>query len=310
MLTAIGRSTRMGMLGAVVLAAGVAVLIARPGIALAHHVMISSTVDCAGWETKAEYIGGNADRLAVVDVVINGEAISQSFYFDDHPGHLGHQDYYLLYERTGTGGLQTSGTITLYEKSHGNQYSIVADSDSTNIDLVCVTPTATAHATDTPTPAATATETAAAATPTAQLQGTITPLATETPVTTQTATEVSATPQPSQTAVAGGTTTPVGTDTVTPGGTTTAVPTATVTSSASAHTPTAPGGGSPTLTSSVRGITHGDTSTDAPGSPTGARRSLPPAGDGGRKRNAIVLLLFGLAVAVVGGVAFASGVRR
>jgi hypothetical protein len=126
-------------LGASIFVAGAALLVARPGVALAHHVTVTERADCAGWETKAEYFGGDGNRKIVIDVMINAEHIAQTLYFDNAPGHLGHANYYLLYDRTGTGSLHTSGTIIMYELLDGT-YTHVVDSDAPAADLVCATP--------------------------------------------------------------------------------------------------------------------------------------------------------------------------
>ena len=254
-------------IGLAIVAAGIALLIARPGIALAHHVTITEQGDCGGWETKAEYFGGPEDRKVVVDVVINGEVISQTYLFD--ATHLGHVDYYLLYDRTGTGPLLTSGSITMYSKVNG-QYTYIADQDSPTLTFNCGGPTATRTATAT----ATATE---------GVQGTVTPVATatSTPITTDTP---SATETPSgndtPTATPGGNDTPTATpgsnDTPTATPDNSETPTATLTVN---ETPTA----TATLTSTLTPIATTPTSTvEAEGSvtpiPTGTvtRRTATP----------------------------------
>ena len=185
--------------------AGAVLFVARPGIALAHHVVITEGGDCGGWSTKAEYIGGDSDRKVVVDVMINGEHISQTFYFDNAPGHLGHQDYYLLYQRSGAGAVTTSGTVTMYEKSHGS-YSVLAGTDTTALDLVCATATPTSTATAPP-PTATPSATA-----TVEIQGTITPIPTPThtpqPTSTSTPPATVTVPTPVSTGTPAATTTP------------------------------------------------------------------------------------------------------
>jgi hypothetical protein len=207
--------------------AGAALPVARPGVALAHHVTVAERADCAGWETKAEYSGGDGDRKIVIDVMINAEHIAQTLYFDNAPGHLGHANYYLLYDRTGTGSLHTSGTIIMYELLDGT-YTHVVDSDAPAADLVCATATPTATNTTAATSTATDIPTARPVTPTdtptptatEHEQGTATPPATFTPTATATATATDVTsdgtitPLATDTAVA--TSTPVGSRTNTP----------------------------------------------------------------------------------------------
>lgn len=293
MLSAIRTRSMHVVLGGALLVVGMLVVVARPGIALAHHVMISDRIDCAGWETKAEYVGGSADRLVVVDVVINGKVISQSFYFDNKPGHIGHQDYYLLYDRSGSGPLHTSGTVTLYEKSRGNRYDVVSGAESTNIDLNCVTPTsspaaptetatpiATATAADTATPVATSTASAIAtntppATATESIFGTVGPLVTETPAATSSS-----------------------------AGTTPSAP-----STLNATTPGAPGSGTPVLTSSVRGLTHPESPSDKPSAPNGSRRTFPATGDGAHTRTRGASGVLGTLLAAAGLLVVALGMR-
>jgi hypothetical protein len=83
-------------------------------IAHAHHNTVTESASCTGWSSRADYEGGNQDRKIVVDVTIAGEHISQTFYFDNGAGHLGRQDSYVLYTRSGIGAVDTSGTITIY----------------------------------------------------------------------------------------------------------------------------------------------------------------------------------------------------
>jgi hypothetical protein len=208
------------------LIAGVAVFVARPQAALAHHAESSFEGDCTGWTISAEYIGGDEDRKGVVDVVINGEVVQETFLFDNEAGHLGHQDFWVLYQRTGTGSLHASGTVTLYKRT-GGAYTTFDNSATVDADLDCgeeptVTPgqqgTVTPLPTDTPEPTATgtpeptATETAvptatntAEPTPTEDIttDGTVTPLATNTPAASATPTmpaeESTPTPVPTNT---------------------------------------------------------------------------------------------------------------
>jgi hypothetical protein len=104
------------------------------GVAHAHHNTVTESADCSGWLSKADYIGGNADRMVVVDVVIDGEVIQQTFYFDNAHGHLGRQTFYNLFERTGTGSVQTSGTIKLYSKQNGS-YTKLGDTDTLSLQF-------------------------------------------------------------------------------------------------------------------------------------------------------------------------------
>jgi hypothetical protein len=218
--------------GAAIFIAGVALFIARPGTALAHHLVVAEEVDCEGWSVQGEYVGGEGDRLVVVDVVINGESIEESFYFDNAPGSLGHQSYWLLFERAGDEpSLITSGTVTMYEKQ-GGQYTRAAQTETlgTDVTLTCEgTPTSTATSpstqaspTSTPTAVATATATStpveatptSTSTPSSAIQGTVTPEATPTPPSQRARTS---TPVPPSGGTSGGTTpdaTPTYTDEV------------------------------------------------------------------------------------------------
>jgi hypothetical protein len=183
------------------LVAGIALFVVRPGTAFAHHAEIAVGGDCTAWTTKAEYIGGDEDRKVVVDVIINGEAIQETFFFDFDPGHLGHQDYWLLYERSGSGSLQTSGTITLYRRS-GGAYSIVDNSTSVDEGFECeeAQGTVTPLPTDTPEPTSTNTpEPTATDTPVPTATNTPEPAATDTPQPTATNTvQASPTPTPTE----------------------------------------------------------------------------------------------------------------
>ncbi len=144
----------------VVLAAGVLAL--SVGTARAHHNTITESANCNGWLSKAGYSGGSQDRKVVVDVTIDGEHISQTFYFNNGAGHLGHPSTsYNLYTRSGDGAVDTSGTITMYSKQ-GGSYSKLEDTDHPNLHFTaanCATPThtATATATRTSTPTKTST---------------------------------------------------------------------------------------------------------------------------------------------------------
>lgn len=296
-------------LGASIFVAGAALLVARPGVALAHHVTVTERADCAGWETKAEYFGGDGNRKIVIDVMINAEHIAQTLYFDNAPGHLGHANYYLLYDRTGTGSLHTSGTIIMYELLDGT-YTHVVDSDAPAADLVCATATPTATNTAAATSTATDTPTATPVTPTdtptptatVHEQGTATPLATLTPTATATATETDVTidgtitPLATDTAVA--TSTPVGSRTNTP------VPTHT---SVTPDTP--PSQSTPTLVSVVRSSSRSGGSTEYQSPVSPSERALPSTGQGARTPGAIFAGLLGALLAAVGLGVCATGLR-
>ena len=195
--------TRRIVLGTLMAAAGIAMLLARPDAALAHHVEVDEEASCAGWTVRADYVGGSGDRMVVVDIVVNGVAMEETFIFDND--HLGHPSLYELYEISGTGSLKTSGTVTMYEWG-GSSYSRAVETDYTDIDLVCATATPTSSATRTATATATATSTATA---------TATPTATNTPVPTATST-----PTPEETVETSGSVTPIPTATATPDTTT------------------------------------------------------------------------------------------
>jgi hypothetical protein len=287
-------------LGIAVFVAGIVLFVARPGIALAHHIEIHDEIDCESWETSAVYIGGDDDRKVVVDVVINGEVIQQEFYFDNEPGHLGHQDEYVLYTRTGTGTLLTSGTITMYERDGDDDYTIDADSDYTDINLDCddeevatatpVAPTSTPQPENTPeTPA----------TNTAVPQPTGTPLAEETPAATSTAVPTATPSGPSPTDTPDTNepdSTPEG-----PGG----------------PTPEGPGSAvvsTPTMTSSVLGFVPQPPASQAPPAqqgapPEGTASSLPSAGQPAASPQGVVMGLLGTALAAAGLVIAGRGMR-
>lgn len=316
-------------LGLAIATAGVALFAAHPGIALAHHVAVTEHGDCAAWETKAEYIGGPEDRKVVVDVVINGEVISQTYFFD--LAHLGHLDYYLLYSRSGTGSLVTSGTITMYSRVNG-KYTNVADQDSPALTFTCSaptatrTPTATATAatpvpTSTSTPTRTATATATqtpsgsgnTATPTRTPPGNASATATPISDTSATATpngEASATATPTDT---GNAETP--TSTAQAEGSVTPVPTATSTVTRRSATPTATGTATPTAGGPPRSVTATPTlvivvlgETPTPRSGLTVNR-LPSAGSGRGTAGRDVLIVMGALLVIVGGTTFATGWR-
>jgi hypothetical protein len=304
--------------GLAMLVVGIAMFVARPGIALAHHVTITEGGTCEAWSTKAEYVGGPDDRKIVVDVTINGEHIQQTFYFDLEPGHLGHADYYLLYERHGTGSVITSGTVTMYQRAAGGAYTLTADTDSPSLDLSCgesPTPSPSPSPTETPAPSATPTSTA-----TVEVQGTTTPIPTDTPTTVPTATD---TPQPTSTTtvvLTDGTITPIPTDTAV--ATSTSIPThtpaATGTPAAGTHTPVATNtppasttpATTPTFTSSVRGLVPPDQPVGgaSPRQPTG--RAFPATGDGAARPAGIASGLASALLAGIGLAVVASGLRR
>jgi hypothetical protein len=282
-------------IGAAFAAAAFAMLLAHPQVALAHHVKLSDDASCDGWTVRAEYIGGDEDRMVVVDAWINDEHIDETFFFDEGTGHLGHQDYFLLYERSGTGSLQTSGTVTMYARDWRGRYKETVDEDYTGIDLVCATPTppvtATPIATDTPVPTATSTPTPD---DTPETSGSVTPLPTDTPDTTI---ESTITPLPTETSTpsAQGSTTPLPTNTPSRSRSTR---TATTTSETPAATPT--------FTDEVRGGTP-PAQPPAPDSPSGGEgdtpetgTGLPDAGDGGMDGVSFLLAVLGFALVIVG----------
>lgn len=294
-------------LGASIFAAGVALLVARPGVALAHHVTITERLDCSGWETKAEYFGGDGDRKIIVDVMINDERIAETLYFDNAPGHLGHAAYYLLYDRTGTGSLHTSGTITMYELL-GGSYTRVVDSDVAATDMVCATATptatytATATSTSTPvTPTGTPTSTATVAE-----QGSSTPIPTATHTPTPAATTTGVTTD--------GTITPLATDTATPTSTpvtssATGTPASTNTTVSTVTSNTPAPRSTPTLVNIVHSSTkpEGPVELRSPASPS--ERALPSTGQGARTPGAIFAGLLGTLAAAIGLGVCATGLR-
>lgn len=290
-------------LGLALLAAGAALLLTRPSVALAHHAQTATTGDCAAWTTKGEYVGGNEDRKVVVDVTVNGEHILQTFYFDYGPGHLGHQGYWLLYTRSGSGSLVVSGTIVLYRRSGSGAYTIVDNSEVVSVNMQCATatPTATPTSTGTYTPTTIPTDT-----PTVTSTLTPTPADTSTPEPTNT-TEPSSTSTPAPTNTQGAT------STSTPATT----PTSTVVSEGSV-TPlppsSTPAGATPTFVSTVEallppGEPDGPSTFDSPPSETAS--GLPNTGAfaaGGPE--ALLRGLFGLLLSAAGLAALGSGLRR
>ncbi len=304
--------------GAALFVAGVLLLVARPGTALAHHVTITDNASCSGWSTKAEYIGGPADRKMVVDVMINDEHIAQTFYFDNDAGHLGHQNYYLLFQRAGTGSLHTSGTIIMYQKVNG-AYTSVASITNANANLTCAstaTPvnsaTATSTATpilptNTPTPTPVPPTEIPTSTATVETEGTATPLATDTP-------------EPTSTVTTDDSVTPIATDTATAIATATATsstvsvqststPESTNTSVSTDNTETPAPGSTPTLVSVVRNSTFPEHPGEdqSPSSPS--ERALPSTGQGASTPGAIFVGLLGTVLAAIGLGVCASGMR-
>jgi len=285
-------------LGLALLAAGAALFLTRPGIAWAHHTQVSTSGDCAAWTTKGEYIGGSEDRKVVVDVTINGEHILQTFYFDVGPGHLGHQSYWLLYERSGSGSLVASGTIVLYRRSGAGTYTVVDDTDVVNVNMLCATATTTATATFTSTHTATAVPTD---TPTGT--PTVTPPVTET-----------STPEPTDTHEPSSTSTAVATNTPVQTATSTAVTEGSVTPLPPTSTPAA---ATPTFVSTVEALLPPDQphEPDQPSNgespPQETASGLPNTGAfAGSGREALLRGFFGVALAAAGLAGVASGLRR
>ena len=286
-------------LGLALLAAGGALFLTRPGVALAHHTETSTSGDCAAWTTNAEYIGGDEDRKVVVDVTINGEHILQTFYFDYGPGHLGHQSYWLLYERSGAGSLAAGGTIVMYRRNHAGAYTIVDGSEVVSVNMQCATATPTATSTNTHTATAIPTDTPAATptntsipteTATPEPSSTSTPLATDTPAATSTTTPA---PTATSTVVTEGSVTPLP-----PTGTAEAAPPTFVSTVEALLPPGEPAG------PSMRGQPPSDT-------PSETASGLPNAGAfAGSGRDALLRALSGLALAAAGLVAVSSGLRR
>jgi hypothetical protein len=291
------------MAGLALCAAGLAAFFARPGVALAHHVTVTEWGDCSGWLVRAEYIGGGDDRMVVVDVTINGEVVQQTFYFDDAPGHIGHQNYWLLFERTGSGPVQAFGTVVMYAPD-GGAYTDVVDTDDVGLSLECeaATQTPTSSPTTTPTTAATPTPTPEApSTPSPVPTATATQAPTDTPEPTETPFREDVTPLPSPTitatATASSPTPPARTATATPGAQATPTPAGDTTTALA----------TPTLVDSVLGITPTPRGSDtAGGPPPRTGNAFPSTGTGTDARStawAFAGLLFagvGLALASTG----------
>ncbi|MBI5289739.1 MAG: hypothetical protein HY873_12275 [Chloroflexi bacterium] len=293
-------------LGLSLLATGAGLFLAQPGIALAHHTQVATAGDCAAWTTEGEYIGGSEDRKVVVDVTINGEHILQTFYFDFGPGHLGHQSYWLLYERSGSGSLVATGTIVMYRRSGAGTYTVIDDSDVVTVNMLCATATPTATATFTSTHTATAVPT-----------DTPTSTPTNTPPATETSTaEPTNTPAPSSTNTPAATNTPAvtSTSTATSSPTTTVVTEGLVTPLPPTRTPA---GATPTFVSTVEallppGQPHGpDRPSTGNVPPRETASGLPNAGAfAGSGRDAMVRGILGMALAAAGLAGVASGLRR
>lgn len=141
----------------------------------AHHDTVSENATCESWYSKGEYSGGNEDRLVHVNVIVDGQVINKWYLFDDHDylgiKHLGHKDHFTFWDKSGTGSVTTSGSVTMYSKDHGF-YTHVEDTDTLGLnfnkescqeptatptpspvcdDGQCVTPTPTEEVTPTPT---------------------------------------------------------------------------------------------------------------------------------------------------------------
>jgi hypothetical protein len=285
--------------GLLALAAGIAVFVANPGVALAHHLELEQQADCEAWSIHSEYIGGTGDRKVVVDVTINGVRIFEEFFFDNAPGHLGHPATYVVLDESGSGSVVATGTVTMYEKRNGS-YVYAADVETISLNLVC------------------------ASTPTATATNTSTPVATDTPELTPTNTSV---PTSTPTDVAGPTETPVIVGSVTP------LPTNTPGAPATS-TPSSPGGGdnetpepsntpratstpdggepeaTPTFVDEVRGSTP-PAGPDVPTPPAGETGTLfPDTGDGGTRAAGLLGALAGLVIAATGLATIARGLRR
>jgi hypothetical protein len=282
------------------------------GTAYAHHNSVTESANCNGWASKADYIGGGADRKVVVSVVIDGEVINQTFFFDNGTGHLGHQNNYNLYTRSGTGPVQTSGTITMYRKNNGGNYTIVTDTDHPNLNFSatqCASPTATRTTSPTSTVSPTKTvsptsTTSPTDTPTNTATPTNTPTETPTESPTETPTETSA---PTETPT--GTTTPTETATVTPTSTPktpTETPEATRTRTRRTETPTATPQ-TPTQTSSPTPESEVESVQSTPTQPIA--QVLPDAGAGPYGGNGWVLLALLFGASTIGLAGVSAGMR-
>jgi hypothetical protein len=144
----------MGLVGVLVAAAMVAMALLATSVA-AHHGDFYAEADCYGWKVGAKYVG-DEDRRVDVDVTVNGEHIVSS--------DTGYHDGQKLFERSGVGSVDATGTIKVYFKKHGTWKLESKRSLDFHFDFSpCVpTPTATATPTETPpapTPTATSTPT-------------------------------------------------------------------------------------------------------------------------------------------------------
>jgi hypothetical protein len=260
------------------LALAVAAAAGLHGTALAHHDEMIESASCNGWHSEADYVGGDEDRKVVVDVTVNGEHITGTFYFD--AAHLGHQDSYVLYSRSGTGSVDTSGTVAMYQRGWNGQYNVLDGAVHPDLHFdasQCATPTATATstpvATSTPPPTNTATSTpkptrTATSTNTAVPTKTSTPRPADTPAPTET-------PQPSATASHG-----APTSTATPGGGAEPTASSTPTSGTSSPVPTATSTEVSIVLESIRPPTSGGANPAGPGASFLPDTGLGPVADG------------------------------
>lgn len=279
-------------------------LYTRP--ALAHHDVMVEGGNCNGWHSEADYVGGPDDRKVVLDVTVNGEHIAGTFLFDS--GHLGHQDSYVLYSRSGVGSVDTSGTIAMYSRDSHGHYNVFDAAVHPNLHFdasQCATPTASATSTSVPTntppPTNTATSTpkptrTATPTNTAVPTNTSTPQPTDTPAPTET-------PQPSATPSQG---TPTATAT-TPGGGFGPTTSATPTPEASSPVPTATSTEVSIVLESVRPPTSGGASPAGPGASFLPDTGLGPVANG---IAAALIALAILAMSAVGLMSLGLRIRR
>lgn len=285
--------------GLALLVAALTVFLATSRPVLAHHAEVALEGDCSAWLTTAEYIGGDLDRKVVTDLWINDQHIQLDFYFDFGPGHLGHQDYWLLFSHSGSGSVWVHGTVTVFYRGAGGGYTGVDNIATVDSRIDCPTPTATSAPPSTETATPVPTDTAEpTATPTSPSTSTPTSESTDTPeATPTTGVEGSVTPLPTDTP-SGSTSTPT-----TTASTNTPVPTLTPKESTS----------TPALVTTVESLqppSGPDTprTTDAP--PQETASGLPSAGAGTRGTQGALMGALATILAGVGLAVAASGLKK
>jgi hypothetical protein len=294
------RSIRI-WLGTALLVTGVALFMARPGIALAHHVDLHVTTTCNSYTFDADYIGGDGARYA--EVRVDGVLVG-TFNF---PAGTSAADFY-----TKTGPLPANITVEVKLFIAPAQL-IDTDSLTVNTGPTCATwtPTSTPTSAATETPTATNTATATT-TPTETPTETATNTPTDTATATATSTPEAATETPTapatetSTATATETNTPAPTETHTPVPTSTSTVVSEGTLTPIAETPAA----TATLINEVRGLLPPDDSGTPGDTPREVASGLPDAGAGSAGAAGLLQAAIGMTLAATGLAVAATGMRR